>query len=173
MRRIVAAETGVSEEEAQQLVAANAADEAKLTTLADLVADGSLEPADYAKATKRLRAAIEERLATIASLQSGTVLDLLGGSVAESWPTLTQTERAALLGQFVKGVHVRRSAAKRGHVRGGGPFNTARVSFDWKYPALAKAAAGLWAEMTDEEREASWERSQATLTDDERYGRAG
>jgi hypothetical protein len=159
MRSIVTAEQGVSENEAQALVTANAADEAKVTKLADLLTDGSLDPTAYAHATKKLRAAIEQRQATLASLRSGTALDLLGGSVAESWDSLDQPDRAAILGQFVTSVRVRRSTTRRGRAHGGGAFDSGRVRFAWRYPALAKAAIGLWEAMTDEEKQAAQEQA--------------
>lgn len=169
MRSIVTAEAGVSEEEAQALVRANAADEAKVSELADLLASGDLDPAAYAKATKRLRSAIEERQAQLASLRSGTVLDLLGGSVVESWDTLPQADRAAILRQFVTAVRVRRSTTRRGRVHGGGPFDSARVRIVWRWGSLAKAALGVWDAMSQDEQEAAHEATMATLTDAERY----
>jgi site-specific DNA recombinase len=172
MRSIVAAEAGVSEEEAQALVMANADDEAKVSELADLVADGDLDPSAYAKATKKIRAAIEDRQGQLASLRSGTALDLLGGSVVDSWDNLAQPDRVAILGQFVTAVRVRRSTAKRGRAHGGGAFDTARIRIVWRWGSLAKAALGIWDAMTEEEREEAHEAMLATLTDAERYGPA-
>jgi DNA invertase Pin-like site-specific DNA recombinase len=170
MRSIVATETGVSEEEAQALVVANADDEAKVSELADLLASGDLDPSAYAKATKRLRSAIEGRQAELASLRSGTALDLLGGSVADSWDDLTPADRVAILGTFVKAVRVKRSTTHRGRVHGGGPFDSARVRIVWRWASLATAALGVWDAMSEAEQEAAHEAVLATLTDDERYG---
>jgi DNA invertase Pin-like site-specific DNA recombinase len=172
MRSIVATETGVSEEEAQALVMANADDEAKVSELADLLASGDLDPAAYAKATKRLRGAIEERQAQLASLRSESALDLLGGSVADAWDDLSQADRCAILGQFVSAVRVRRSTTHRGRVHGGGPFDSARVTIVWRWASLAKAALGIWDLMSESEKAEAHEAVLATLTDAERYGQA-
>lgn len=169
MRRAVAHEIGESAKEAQTLVSANATDEAKVSQLADLLADGSLDPASYAKATKKLRAAIEERQAKLVTLRSGSVLDLLGGSVADRWDTLSQADRVAILRVFVSAVYVRRSPTRRGRVHGGGPFDKDRVNFVLNLGTWAEASQGLWEAMTEEEREAEYERHLASLTDEERF----
>lgn len=168
MRSIVAAETGVSEEEAQALVTANAADEVKVTELADLLASGDLDPSAYAKATKRLRAVIEERQAQLASLRSGSALDLLGGSVADSWEELSHADRLAVLGQFVKAVRVRRSTTHRGRIHGGGPFDSARITIVWRWDSLAKAATGIWDAMSGAEKQQAVDRDNESLTPAER-----
>jgi hypothetical protein len=147
MRSIVATETGVSEEEAQALVMANADDEAKVSELADLLASGDLD-------------------------RSESALDLLGGSVADAWDDLSQADRCAILGQFVSAVRVRRSTTHRGRVHGGGPFDSARVTIVWRWASLAKAALGIWDLMSESEKAEAHEAVLATLTDAERYGQA-
>lgn len=157
MRDLVRAEDVATQEEVRRLVSENAADRTRLAELDDLVADGDMAPASYARASRRLLGRVAERDSQLSAVRGESVLDRLGGDVAARWAGTTDDEKRALARVLVRSVVVSKG-------KGGGPFDSRRVRFDWRSEKFAQAARGLgyaglssWAEaygpLTDEETE--------------------
>jgi len=170
MRDAVRAEDVVTQEEVRRLVAENAEDQTRLAELADMVADGDMDRPSYARASRRLRGRIDERSARLSTVRGESVLDRLGGQVAERWPTMTDEEKRTVLGAIVENVIVAKG-------KGGGPFDPRRVRINFRTEEFARAAAGLGYaglaqmvvpdSMTDEVREAAMIESGGPMFDEE------
>jgi site-specific DNA recombinase len=157
MRDAVRAEDAVTQEEVRRLVAENAGDQTRLAELDDMLADGEMDRPSYARASRRLRGRIDGRSARLSTVRGESVLDRLGGQVAERWPGMTDEERRTVLRAVVDSVAVSKG-------KGGGPFDPRRVRINFRTGAFERAARGLgyaglaaWAEaygpLTDEETE--------------------
>ena len=136
MRDAARAEDVATQDEVRRLVAENAADAARLAELADMLADGEMDRASYARASRRLRDRVEDRTARLSTVRGESVLDRLGGQVAEKWPTMTDEEKRTVLQAVVGNVTVAKG-------KGGGPFDPRRVKINFRTEAFARAAAGL------------------------------
>ena len=123
---------------ATELIEANAADEAKLANLADLVADGTLNPVHVRKAAATLKADIAARNAKLAGLAGRSALDRLTGNVRKQWDTLSSEDKRAVLLSFCKGIVIAPSKVKGQH-----HLDRSRISIAWRVDALESLEQAL------------------------------
>lgn len=134
LANIVRAEREEDESEARRLVMANAADNQTLDELSeDYYTKRRITRNVFEKQTSAAQQRIGERTARLAELRGTSVLDRLGGQIAEQWDTFTNDERRTLVLAVLDGVKV--GPAKRGN-----RFDAMRLSVTgWRYENLERS----------------------------------
>lgn len=126
LRDAVREEEEEEAESAQLLVLLIATDESRLRELAEMVADGDMDRANYTRQSKRLRGRIEEKTTRLAATRGRSALGLLGGEVQASWEQMSAEDKRLILLSLMDSITVR-SAGKRGQ-----RFNPDRVDILWR-----------------------------------------
>lgn len=135
LANIVRAEREEDEAEARRLVMENAADNQTLDELSeDYYTKRRITRKVFEKQTSAAQQRIVERTARLAELRGTSVLDRLGGQIAEQWDTFTNDERRTLVLAVLDGVKV--GPAKRGN-----RFDAMRLSVTgWRYENLERSS---------------------------------
>jgi site-specific DNA recombinase len=152
---------------AKKLVLENATDEKRLAELSDMLGDGEIDRASYTRQAGRLRDRIAARSSELSTLRGQSALGRFAGRVEASWDTMSVKDQRLILLSLVRSIKVGRAP-----VKGSNRFDPTRVTFSWRFDVLALASLAIWDAMTDEEKEQAFERDQALLTPEERYGPA-
>ncbi len=138
-------------DEAVELRAANARDEAKIKALAEMQAEMQLDPMDFVTAVKPIRATIEDRTTKLASLRTHSALDRHRGEVQTRWPDMSAEDRTLLLRSVLKSITVLRA------VRPTNRFDPDRLQFEFvdDLTERSKRAKDVFAVLADAIRNAN------------------
>lgn len=147
LHEAIAEHEGDNANEAVELRAANARDEAKIKALAEM----QLDPMDFVTAVKPIRATIEDRTTKLASLRIHSALDRLGGEVQTRWPDMSAEDRTLLLRSVLKSITVLRA------VRATNRFDPNRLQFEFvdELTGRSKRAKDVFAVLADAIRNAN------------------
>jgi hypothetical protein len=107
--------------------------------MGDMLADGEMTRAAYARASARLQRRIDDRAQRLNAVRSSSVLD---GSVGERWDEMTADEQRTVVRALVREVVVARPE------RPSPKFQPSRLTIRWAYGSLAR--------MTGNEDDLAW-----------------
>ena len=131
MINLVEADAGSQADEARRLVEAKTAAQERLAEWADMFTAGDVDRQTFTAQSRKLREEIDRVDACLASMRSNTLLDKLGGQVAEAWDGLSSEDKRAVILAIVQCIEVNRK-------KSGNSFDPERLHFRFVIPAVAK-----------------------------------
>jgi site-specific DNA recombinase len=133
LREAVRAEEAGEMDEIRNILIANSTDESSLVELeSDYHQEHVIERATYLRQTLALRGRIEERTNRLSALHGRSALDRLGGQVAETWDTMSTSDRSLIIRSLIEKIIVHPA-----RVRGRNAFDPLRVDIKWRYDVVA------------------------------------